>query len=111
MDDKPSAMFLDQMSPQMMKQYAELTPEGRQLYKNPMGLDATIISETLKEVAICRKSGIMINTFMLTDDYYLVDFVKKVTEIGRGKAYFTSLVNLGQYVLYDYIKKKTKKVH
>jgi len=87
------------------------TDDGRMLYKNPMGLDPMIIQETLKEVAVCRKAGILINTFMLTDDYYLVDFVKKVTEIGRGKAYFTTVMNLGQYVLYDYIKKKTKKIH
>ncbi|KAF0249298.1 MAG: hypothetical protein FD167_1300 [bacterium] len=113
-DGKPSAMFMEGTSGKRAKQalnYAEPTASGRYLYKNPMGLDPLIIQETLKEVAICRKSGILINTFMLTDDYYLVDFVKKVTEIARGKAYFTSVVNLGHYVLYDFIKKKTRKVH
>lgn len=109
-DGKPSAMFLDKPVTKSLAYYAETTASGRQLYKNPMGLDPMIIQETLKEVAICRRSGVLINTFMLTDDHYLVDFVKKVTEIGRGKAYFTSLANLGQYVLYDFIKKKTKKI-
>jgi Ca-activated chloride channel family protein len=113
-DGKPSAMFMEGVSGNRAKEafyYAEETKSGRYLYKNSMGLDPLIIQETLKEVAICRKSGILINTFMLTDDYYLVDFVKKVTEIARGKAYFTSLVNLGHYVLYDFIKKKTRKIH
>ena len=112
-DGKPSAMFVDGGLKGKKNQafhYAEQTASGRYLYKNPMGLDPLIIQETLKEVANCRKSGILINTFMLTDDYYLVDFVKKVTEIAHGKAYFTSITNLGQYVLYDFIKKKTKKV-
>lgn len=109
-DGKPSAMFVEGVRGNY-RRYAEPTADGRMLYKNPMGLDPMIIQETLKEVAICRRSGILINTFMLTDDYYLVDFVKKVTEIGRGKAYFTTVVNLGQYVLYDYIRKKTKKIH
>jgi Ca-activated chloride channel family protein len=54
-----------------------------------------ILEETFKEVATCRKAGILINTFMLASDYYLVDFVKKVTQICRGKAYFTTTVNLG----------------
>lgn len=109
-DGKPSAMFVDGAHSRKLRGYAEETADGRQLYKNPMGLDPMIIQETLKEVGICRRSGILINTFMLTDDYYLVDFVKKVTEIGRGKAYFTSVTNLGQYVLYDFIKKKTRKI-
>ena len=67
--------------------------------------------ETFKEVAICRRSGILINTFMLASDYYLVEFVKKVTEICRGKAYFTTGVNLGQYILMDYLRKKTQTIH
>ncbi|MFY9611350.1 MAG: VWA domain-containing protein, partial [Blastocatellia bacterium] len=84
-DGKPSAMTLD---------------DGR-IYKNPMGLDPRILKETFREVAACRRSGIMINTFMLADDYYLVDFVKKVTEICQGKAYFTTTLTLGQYILLD----------
>src|SRR6266581_3204919 len=81
------------------------------IYKNAFGLDPMILEETFKEVAICRKAGILINTFMLASDYYLVDFVKKVTEICRGKAYFTTTVNLGQYILMDYLRKKVETIH
>jgi Ca-activated chloride channel family protein len=48
---------------------------------------------------------------MLASDYYLVDFVKKVTEICRGKAYFATTLNLGRYILMDYLKKKTETIH
>jgi Ca-activated chloride channel family protein len=94
-DGKPSAITL---------------PNGR-IYKNAFGLDPMILEETFKEVATCRKAGILINTFMLASDHYLVDFVKKVTEICRGKAYFTTTVNLGQYILMDYLKKKVETIH
>ena len=56
----------------------------------------------------------MINTFMLARDYSLVGFVKKVTEIVQGTsapAYFTTPAQLGQYVLMDYVKRKTTKIH
>jgi Ca-activated chloride channel family protein len=92
------------------KPSAITTAEGR-IYKNPMGLDPMILRETFREVAACRRSGIMINTFMLADDYYLVDFVRKMTEISRGKAYFTTTMTLGQYVLMDYLKRRTRRVH
>lgn len=94
-DGKPSAITL---------------PNGR-IYKNAFGLDPMILEETFKEVATCRKAGILINTFMLASDHYLVDFVKKVTEICRGKAYFTTTVNLGQYILMDYLRKKVETIH
>ena len=94
-DGKPSAMTL---------------PNGR-IYKNAFGLDPVILDETFKEVAICRKAGILINTFMLANDHYLVEFVKKVTEISRGKAYFTSTATLGQYLLMDYLRKKVETIH
>jgi Ca-activated chloride channel family protein len=94
-DGKPSAITL---------------PNGH-IYKNAFGLDPMILEETFKEVATCRKAGILINTFMLASDYQLVDFVKKVTEICRGKAYFTTTVNLGQYILMDYLRKKVETIH
>ena len=94
-DGKPSAM----------------TMEGGRIYKNPMGLDPLILRETFREVAACRRSGIMINTFMLADDYYLVDFVKRVTEICQGKAYFATTLTLGQYILMDYVRRRTRKIH
>ena len=94
-DGKPSALTM---------------PDG-QIYKNSMGLDHYVIAETLREVAACRKSNIMINTFMLARDRALMDFVKKVSQISRGKAYFTNTMSLGQFVLMDFLKKKTRRVH
>lgn len=94
-DGKPSALTLD---------------DG-QIYKNPFGLDPLVISKTLEEVGRCRKQGILINTFMLAQDYALVQFVQKVTEICRGKAYFATVQNLGQYLLMDYMNRKSRVIH
>jgi Ca-activated chloride channel family protein len=94
-DGKPSALTLD---------------DGR-IYKNAFGLDPLVVSETLLEVARCRRNGILINTFMLASDYGLVNFIQKVTEICRGKAYFTTPYTLGQYLLMDYVQKKVKHIH
>jgi Ca-activated chloride channel family protein len=85
-------------------------PDGR-IYKNAFGLDPFIVAETCAEVAACRRSGIMINTFMLARDYDLVSFVRRVAAICKGKAYFTTPHTLGQYVLMDYMDKKTKTIH
>ncbi|HWI16182.1 MAG TPA: VWA domain-containing protein, partial [Vicinamibacterales bacterium] len=85
-------------------------PDGR-IYKNPFGLDPIVIGETLAEVSACAKAGIMINTFMLARDYDLVAFVRRVAQMCRGKAYFTTPYTLGQYVLMDYMDKKTKTIH
>jgi Ca-activated chloride channel homolog len=85
-------------------------PDGR-IYKNAFGLDPFIVAETCAEVAACRKSGIMINTFMLARDYDLVSFVRRVAQICQGKAYFTTPYTLGQYVLTDYMDKKTRTIH
>ena len=87
-----------------------LTMPNGEVYKNAMGLDAYVIKETLREVADCRRSGIMINTFMLARDRALVEFVKHVSAISRGKAYFTNTMTLGQYILMDFLKKKTRRV-
>ena len=94
-DGKPSALTLD---------------DGR-IYKNAFGLDPLVISRTLEEVSRCKKQGILINTFMLASDYGLVQFVQKVTELCRGKAYFSTPYNLGQYLLMDYMTRKTKTIH
>jgi len=88
-----------------------LTLEDGRIYKNAFGLDPLVVSETLHEVARCRRNGILINTFMLAADYGLVNFIQKVTEICRGKAYFTTPYTLGQYLLMDYMKKKVKHIH
>src|SRR5215472_13375647 len=94
-DGKPSALTLD---------------DGR-IYRNAFGLDPLVISKTFEEVNRCKKQGILINTFMLASDYGLVSFVQKVTELCRGKAYFTTPYNLGQYLLMDYMNRKTRTVH
>ncbi len=88
-----------------------LTESDGRIYRNPFGLDARVVALTLKEVANCRRQGILINTFMVARDYQLVAFVKKVTEICRGKAYFTTPANLGQFVLLDYMNNKVRKLH
>jgi Ca-activated chloride channel family protein len=93
-DGKPSAMSL---------------PDGR-VYTNSGGLDPRILERTFHEVAACRKAGILINTFMLARDPYLVRFVQKVSEIARGKAYFTSTMTLGQYIMMDFMKRKRRRV-
>ncbi|HEY4658585.1 MAG TPA: VWA domain-containing protein [Gemmatimonadaceae bacterium] len=93
-DGKPSALTM---------------PDG-QIYKNSMGLDAFVLQETLKQVSDCRRAGILINTFMLARDRALVEFVKMVSRISRGRAYFTNTMTLGQFILMDFLKRKTKTV-
>jgi Ca-activated chloride channel family protein len=88
-----------------------LTLEDGRIYKNAFGLDPLVISKTLEEVNRCKRQGILINTFMLASDYGLVNFVQKVTELCRGKAYFTTPYTLGQYLLMDYMNRKTRTVH
>ncbi len=88
-----------------------LTLENGQIYKNAFGLDPLVIARTLEEVSRCKRNGIMINTFMLASDYGLVNFVQQVTSMCRGKAYFTTPYTLGQYLLVDYMNRKTRTVH
>ncbi|WP_158751243.1 VWA domain-containing protein [Acidobacterium sp. S8] len=94
-DGKPSALTL---------------PDGR-IYKNAFGLDPLVVSETLEEVSHCKRKGIMINTFMLASDFGLVQFVQRITQMCRGKAYFTTPQNLGEYLLMDYMQRKMKTIH
>jgi Ca-activated chloride channel homolog len=88
-----------------------LTLEDGRIYKNAFGLDPMVISRTLEEVNHCKRRGILINTFMLASDYHLVQFVQKVTEMCRGKAYFTTPYTLGQYLLMDYMNRKSRTIH
>ena len=88
-----------------------LTLEDGRIYKNAFGLDPLVVSQTLEEVSRCKRAGIMINTFMLASDFGLVQFVQKVTAMCRGKAYFTTPHNLGQYLLMDYMSRKMKTIH
>ncbi len=94
-DGKPSALTL---------------PDGR-IYKNAFGLDPLVVSETLEEVSRCKRSNIVINTFMLASDFGLVQFVQKVTQMCRGKAYFTTPDTLGEYLLMDYMQRKMRTIH
>ena len=93
-DGKPSAITL---------------PDGL-IYKNSGGMDQHILQQTFREVSACRRAGILINTFMLAQDPYLVQFVQKVSEIARGKAYFTSTQTLGQYIMMDFMRRKRRKI-
>ena len=88
-----------------------LTLEDGRIYKNAFGLDPLVITKTLEEVSRCKRQGILINTFMLASEHGLVQFVQKVTEMCRGKAYFTSPRSLGQYLLMDYMNRKTRTIH
>jgi Ca-activated chloride channel family protein len=93
-DGKPSALTM---------------PDGR-VYTNAFGLDPEILAATFQEVTACRRAGIQINTFMLARERSLVEFVMRVSEICRGKAYFTNTMTLGQFVLMDFMKRKAKRV-
>ena len=106
-DGKPTACFLDPRST-TSKSQADTTT--RRLYKNSMGGDPFVMAETFKEVQACRKAGIMINTFMLASDYYLVDFVKQMSAMTNGKAYFANPGNLSQFVLIDFLRRRTTRV-
>jgi Ca-activated chloride channel homolog len=84
--------------------------ERRRLYKNSMGMDPLVMEATFREVQACRKAGVQINTFMLASDYYLVEFVKQMTQMTTGKAYFATPGNLSQFVLIDFLKRKKSRV-
>jgi uncharacterized protein with von Willebrand factor type A (vWA) domain len=94
-DGKPSALTLD---------------DGR-IYKNAFGLDPIVISETLEEVGRCKRSNIMINTFMLANDFQLVQFVQQMSAMCRGKAYFTTPQTLGNYLLMDFMSRRSKHIN
>jgi uncharacterized protein with von Willebrand factor type A (vWA) domain len=68
------------------------------------------IDETLKEVKRCTQEGITINTFMLETNYYLMDFIDQVTKINKGRAFYTTPNQLGQYVMVDYMRSRKKHI-
>jgi Ca-activated chloride channel homolog len=92
-DGKPSAMF---------------DGNGR-LYKNSFGLDPRIVNKTLDEAVACRREHIPITTFMVARDPYLVNFVEELTKANQGRAYYSGLSNLGEFVFVDYIRNRRKK--
>ncbi len=94
-DGKPSAITL---------------PNGR-VYKNAYGLDPMVLGETIREVGSCRRQGIQINTFMLARDPELIAFVQRVSQMTKGKAYFTTPHTIGRYVLQDFQARRTKMVN
>lgn len=111
-DGKPTAAFIEPEDPAYLnfRPRSESREGGRMLYKNSMGNDPFVMAETFKEIQACRRAGVMINTFMLASDYYLVDFVKQMTAMTRGKAYFANPRNLSQFVLMDFMKRRTRRV-
>ncbi len=113
-DGKPTACFVEGniAAASSGRQAGKMPalPAGRRLYKNSMGGDPFVMAETFKEVQACRKAGIMINTFMLASDFYLVEFVKQMTAMTNGKAYFANPGNLSQFVLIDFLRRRTSRV-
>ncbi|HZE73510.1 MAG TPA: VWA domain-containing protein [Pyrinomonadaceae bacterium] len=111
-DGKPTACFVGPESSAVGESNRRGRNGGstRRLYKNSMGGDPFVMAETFKEVQACRKAGIMINTFMLASDYYLIEFVKQMTAMTSGKAYFANPNNLSQFVLIDFLRRRTSKV-
>ena len=112
-DGKPTACFLGS---DVAGSYTGRNPgearalPTRRLYKNSMGGDPYVMEATFNEVQACRKAGIMINTFMLASDYYLVEFVKQMTAMTDGKAYFANPGNLSQFVLMDFLRRRTSRI-
>jgi uncharacterized protein with von Willebrand factor type A (vWA) domain len=92
-DGKPSAIFT----------------ESGKLYKNSFGLDPKIVNKTLDEAVACRREKIPITTFMVARDPYLINFVEELTKANQGRAYYSSLNNLGEFVFVDYIRNRRKK--
>jgi Ca-activated chloride channel family protein len=116
-DGKPTACFVEgvgQAVGQTSRSVGTATGRAarptRRIYKNSMGGDPFVMEATFKEVQACRKAGIMINTFMLASDFYLVEFVKQMTAMTNGKAYFANPANLSQFVLIDFLRRRTSRV-
>ena len=87
-----------------------LTENGH-LYTNSFGLDMKIVNRTLEEADRCRRAGIPITTFMLATDPMLVNFIEQLSQINRGRAFYSSPDRLGEYILADYIRNRRKFVH
>ena len=81
---------------------------GRSYFNYPPSYRTEL--ETLKEVKKCTQEGIVINTFMLENNYQLVNFVDRMTRINQGRAFYSSSGNLGEYILVDYMTNRKKRV-
>ncbi|NND70490.1 MAG: VWA domain-containing protein, partial [Rhodothermales bacterium] len=84
--------------------------EYGKLYKNSFGLDRKIVNRVLDEAVMCRRERITITTFMIAHDPYLQRFVRQLTEANQGRAYFSSLDNLGAFIFEDYIRNRRRSV-
>ena len=84
--------------------------EGIRYYKNSFGLDRKILNRTLDQAAKCRKLGISITTFMIARDPYLQEFVREFTKTNNGRAFYSSLSGLGDYIFEDYIRNRRRRV-
>jgi uncharacterized protein with von Willebrand factor type A (vWA) domain len=86
-----------------------ITEDDGTIYKNPMGLDRRIVNKTLDEAAECKRKGILLSTFMVASDPYLVSFIEELSKAGRGKAYFSSLESLGSFVFVDFLRNRRRR--
>lgn len=84
--------------------------ENGRYYKNSMGLDRKVIGKTLNMAAQCKRLNIPITTFMIAQDPYLQQFVRQFTQINGGRAFYSSLSGLGEYIFEDYIKNRRRTV-
>lgn len=82
--------------------------ENGRYYKNSIGLDRKVIAKTLNMAAQCKRLNIPITTFMIAQDPYLQQFVRQFTQINGGRAFYSSLTGLGEYIFEDYIKNRRK---
>ena len=92
-DGKPSAIFDD---------------AGR-LYKNSFGLDPRIVNKTLDEAVQCRREKIVVSTFMVARDPFLINFVEEFTRSNQGRAYYSDLNKLGEFIFVDYLRNRRKR--
>jgi uncharacterized protein with von Willebrand factor type A (vWA) domain len=83
--------------------------KGKRYYKNSFGLDRMIVNRTLTLATRCRKLNIPITTFMIAQDPYLMRFVDQFTRANSGKAFYSSLDGLGEFILMDYKSSKRKR--
>jgi len=84
--------------------------EGINYYKNSFGLDRKIINRTLRLAGQCRRLGIIVTTFMVAHDPYLQQFVRDFTKVNNGRAFYTSLQGLGEYLFEDYVRNRRRRV-
>ena len=83
---------------------------GINYYKNSFGLDKKILNKTLTLAAHCRRLKIPITTFMIARDQYLKEFVQEFTKVNNGRAYYSSLKGLGEFIFEDYARNRKKEV-